>query len=349
MNRGASQANTPIITPYSLFFHLQANSVDLIFFKISSPSFLLQNMTVVNLKPSQVDALALDFPLSSSSSPVRFNLKKRTVQSANSSPKLCSYNSAFLSGLFADVAKVQDSPSVPQARQDEEGCSATTTTSTEVSSTVRDEEVRSDPRLDSTIPVKKSRISLTKSMSRCGRSYGNLAHVISPVAVELFEDATMPAPASTSEIGQSISMKKMDSLHFQLGCVGVGSPKSIKSVVDIVDMAFPHLPPTVSDPSCTKEDLTQKPVRAVSDCENSNISANNDGDNKRESYGWFVDMDDDDEEHDHSDANPYATADASNDLAFSAPTAPKRKSNYQAEVEWAKAADTVDDVLGDFF
>jgi hypothetical protein len=36
------------------------------------------------------------------------------------------------------------------------------------------------------------------------------------------------------------------------------------------------------------------------------------------------------------------------DLAFQAPTAPKAE-NYDAELEWATAADTVDDVLGEFF
>ena len=39
---------------------------------------------------------------------------------------------------------------------------------------------------------------------------------------------------------------------------------------------------------------------------------------------------------------------SSNDLAFLAPTAPLA-CNHDEEVEWAKAADTVDDVLGDFF
>jgi hypothetical protein len=36
-------------------------------------------------------------------------------------------------------------------------------------------------------------------------------------------------------------------------------------------------------------------------------------------------------------------------LTFSAVTAPKRSSYLDAEDEWAKAADTVDDVLGGFF
>jgi hypothetical protein len=69
-----------------------------------------------------------------------------------------------------------------------------------------------------------------------------------------------------------------------------------------------------------------------------------------ESYGWFVTMDDDDY-HTPSIA-PAQKADSSsslNALAFSAATAPKGSNQHDAEVEWAKAADTVDDVLGDFF
>lgn len=300
-------------------------------------------MTMLTLNSAQLDTLSLDFQAPASqqgsgpSSPGRFNLRKRSVPSDQPDVNLGSYNSDFLSGLFADVAS---------AHQDSND-------SQEEASPVQEQvEDHSDPRLDTTLSVKRSRTSLTKSISRCGRSFANLAHLQSPVAVELFDDCTMPSPASTSELGQSSSMKRMDSLHFQLGCVGI-SPKSIKSVVDIVDMAFPHLPPTVSDSSCKQGDLTQKPVRAVPDCETRCQASSfaNDGDDKKESYGWFVDMDDQDEEPEHSSEDPYATGDhaAATDLAFQAPTAPKGKSNHQAEVEFALAADTVDDVLGDFF
>lgn len=77
-----------------------------------------------------------------------------------------------------------------------------------------------------------------------------------------------------------------------------------------------------------------------------------------ESFGWYVDTDDDDAyPHYQSslsdDSHRYGTHNSSikgstDHLAFSAPTAPKA-SNHDAEVEWAKAADTVDDVLGDLF
>jgi hypothetical protein len=55
-----------------------------------------------------------------------------------------------------------------------------------------------------------------------------------------------------------------------------------------------------------------------------------------------------DEEYSHDAAPSYDSTASTDDLAFKAPTAPKA-TNYDAELEWAKAADTVDDVLGDFF
>jgi len=58
--------------------------------------------------------------------------------------------------------------------------------------------------------------------------------------------------------------------------------------------------------------------------------------NDKSSYGWFVELEDDDD-HDNED------------LAFTAVTAPKKNTELDKEVDWACAADTVDDVLGDFF
>ena len=68
-----------------------------------------------------------------------------------------------------------------------------------------------------------------------------------------------------------------------------------------------------------------------------------------ETYGWFVEMEDDSDEAvaaAGAGIDPYTAS--KHDLAFTAPTAPKAE-NYDAELQWATAADTVDDVLGDFF
>lgn len=67
---------------------------------------------------------------------------------------------------------------------------------------------------------------------------------------------------------------------------------------------------------------------------------NQDGD-----FGWFLDIDDGEE---RAIADAYKNPLASDNLAFSAQVAPKA-ADYHDEVEWAKAADTVDEVLCDFF
>lgn len=259
----------------------------------------------------------------------QFNLRKRSND--HSKMNLSSYNSAFLSGLFADVARV--------TRADMEQ----PTEASEVPSVPVE-----DSRLDPSLPVKRSRPSLNKSFSRCGCSYKNFAEVSSPKGVDAFPSPASSAACKTFEPNCSSSMERMNSLHFQLNCVNPSaSPKSVKSVIDIIDMAFPHLPATVSNSSCDKQqDLTQTSDQPVSDLETPSSN-----EPTKESYGWFVELDDGDEDDDirHVASDPYSRTNSSLDLAFSAPTAPKRLSQIDAEVEWAKAADTVDDVLGDFF
>lgn len=276
----------------------------------------------------------------------RFNLKKRS--SDQSKTALSSYNSAFLSGLFADVARASSS-------QDEEETPATFMDDS--SSTATEEEIR----LDHTLSSKRSRVSLTKSLSRCARSCKSLAEAASPVGVDAFESEAVTSYFDLKSIapGCSPSMDRMNSLHFQLNCVDPSpSPKSVKSVIDIIDMAFPHLPATVSDSSCSRsespkqllrqQDLTHESDQQVSDSETSSSpAANVTGD--KDSYGWFVELDGDDDSDQDLSVDPYQRTSSSVDLAFTAPTAPKRINNAEAEVEWAKAADTVDDVLGDFF
>jgi hypothetical protein len=134
-----------------------------------------------------------------------------------------------------------------------------------------------------------------------------------------------------------------NSLHIQLGCVTSPSSTDISSASTVV---FPYLPATVSNSSCTNSYTS--PIKTlthvISDLQSSvtekiSLPTN-------ETYGWFVEM----EEESTSPSIPSA-ADvytAPKDLAFSAHVAPKAD-NYDAELEWATAADTVDDVLGCFF
>lgn len=240
----------------------------------------------------------------------RINLKKRPFRAEREQMNLSTVNSAFLSGLFADVAKVQVN-AVPPASP--------------VS--------LSDPRLDDSKPLKKTRLSKVKSMTRCGKSFKLLSEA----------DPVIPSQSPEFSIFPSLSptMGRQDSLHYQLSCVSNSSSTdmvaSSKEVTDVGKLAFPNLTST----SCAKP-CTSKLPRKVSDLQIL-IKENSD----KESYGWFVEMDNDEDVSSPNTSNSYATSSVT-DLAFSAPTAPKA-ANYDAEVEWAKAADTVDDVLGDFF
>ena len=248
----------------------------------------------------------------------RFNLQKRSVNSGRSKMNLHSVNSAFLSGLFADVAKVQGdivSENPPQDLTAQEPA---------------------DPRLDQTLPFKKTRVSMTKSMSYYGKSMMNLRDAL---VKELLSTDMTDAPSTTSPLvtaPDSPSLERKDSLLYQLSCVSSSrsNGSSIKANFEATLIAFPHLPATVSASSCNT--LT----RNLSDLQSFTTEKP-----QKESYGWFVEMD---EEETPLVKDPYATTTKSAELAFQAPTAPKA-TNDDAEVEWAKAADTVDDVLGDFF
>lgn len=109
-------------------------------------------------------------------------------------------------------------------------------------------------------------------------------------------------------------------------------------------LIFPTLPVSVSTSSCSSNNLTRTSVLPIQVYEKNHLI---EGD-KRDGYGWFVEMDDE-----ISHMSPVITTAPSSstqkDLAFVAATAPKQDVNNDDEVQWAKAADTVDDVLGDFF
>lgn len=234
---------------------------------------------------------------------IGFNVNRRKRAFNDSSKEdsdgpMSSCNSAFLSGLFADIAKANVTHEVED--------SASTCSS----------------------PVKRSRLTMTKSISRCGKSFANFATI---QGTESQTKSFRVSPVTTSA-----SVTRTDSLSYQLHCVSSASSNESENIGKI---AFPHLPATVSDSSCTHLASLTRRNSGLQRQETEIISG--------EAYGWFVNMDDDDETV--APTPPHAESSTSLcDLAFSAATAPKAM-DHEAEVEWAKAADTVDDVLGDFF
>lgn len=235
----------------------------------------------------------------------QINLRKRSATIADPKEpeqrKLATVNSAFLSGLFADVAEVQKSSVLAPPQE------------------------LSDLRLENTRSLKKTRVSKSKSLTRCERS--------SKILKEDYNLISTPSSPTgiTEPILPHSTLQGKDSLHMQLNCVSSEGERSASG-----SPIFPHLPATVSNTSCSTS-LSRN---------NSDLQSSVTEQKTAESYGWFVEMDDGAPDR---NANSYAaTTTPTVSLAFSALSAPKA-TNQDAEVEWAKAADTVDDVLGDFF
>eukprot|EP00543_Licmophora_paradoxa_P001031 CAMPEP_0202446344 /NCGR_PEP_ID=MMETSP1360-20130828/4857_1 /ASSEMBLY_ACC=CAM_ASM_000848 /TAXON_ID=515479 /ORGANISM="Licmophora paradoxa, Strain CCMP2313" /LENGTH=304 /DNA_ID=CAMNT_0049062791 /DNA_START=40 /DNA_END=954 /DNA_ORIENTATION=- len=245
---------------------------------------------------------------------VRINLRKRPAkENENTSFMLATCNSALLHGIFQDIAKA----------------------SGETHDTME------QTRFDNTQSVKRSRVTISRSISRCTKSFKCLNQV-------LHNNAEAPSSVNQpwSEIPHSQQKPFSYRQHFVSGSSTNQTSNVITNTTDVGKLAFPHLPATVSNPSCSDlgTRLTQKPGQPLPATETNDESA-------KESYGWFVSMED--EEDIEGDIIPQNvetlhSANSSSDLAFTAVTAPKRV-NYDAEIEWAKAADTVDDVLGCFF
>jgi hypothetical protein len=276
----------------------------------------------------------------------RISLRKRSVNTDRRKAALSTVNSAFLSGLFADVAKVQlefDNAD-PQ---------------------------NSGPRTDQSLPSKKSRFSTIKAMSRCGKSKMSLGDALvspppSPDNVNIFDVLSFSAAFPTA---RSTDLERKDSLLFQPHCVSSSSSSSsdessvaatTKTMLDAAMLEIPHLPATISATSCST--LTRNPSDLPStraeksqkesyDCfvkmeeEDPKVPTSA---TLEESYGWFVEIEEEDQKVPTSTTFESYVSTSAVELAFRAPTA-RKSSHHDAEMEWAKAADTVDDVLGDFF
>lgn len=134
----------------------------------------------------------------------------------------------------------------------------------------------------------------------------------------------------------------------------------IDQVLD-VNLFLPNLPATVSEHTCSSRlirKLTPNGVPASQVVGRSptteRVKPNIDMPSKqivKDSYGWFVETDQDDMLRKRAEAIAQAFDKArtsSEDPSFSVVTASDGLVDDD-ELEWAKAADTVDDVLGDFF
>jgi len=270
---------------------------------------------------SDVEHVATN-PLEASSHSSLFPPRKRASECLSSSrveesstPFLSSYGSAFLSGIFADIAQVTGA----QNGEDDFGPLASET------ATADDEAV---VNFESLQPCKKKiRTSRLTSFGGHKKSYATLSGIVEGAVSE------EPSPTVVSPRPNKSAIK------IQL------FNDQVRELQNLAFPSFPHMPVTVSSTSCTSPNhgnvVTPRDVATDSSAES---------DDEPSAYGWFVSTDDDGDAPANSPKTPVDTYKLGNDagLAFKAATAPSAE-NHDVEVQQALAADTIDDVLGDFF
>jgi hypothetical protein len=211
-----------------------------------------------------------------------------TNNNNNNDPKytLASCNSAFLRGLFEDIANTstcmvtEDSEDEPQPK------------------------VSDDAELTFYVPsehsmAKRRMVSTTKSLERCEHALSNM----------------------------------LSSLIMTLGTPNTTTMPAAKDFPTTVSASL-----SFHQRSETMTLLDDDKVAPARHCESSMAEGE---------FGWFVDTDIASEEQAPT-ADPYASTFIP--LAFCGSTAPRASHhNDRAEEEWAQAADTVDEVLGDLF
>lgn len=245
--------------------------------------------------------------------------RKRSSARISSSPKnqpfLSSYGSAFLSGIFSDIAQASSDD------DDENQLFGSAASSQDGAHPVAVDKANEPCQ-------KKARISASTSFGRQPKSYTALGGLVEGANSEL------PSPSVVSP-RPNTSTLKIQLFNDQ--------------VQQLQDMAFPSLPQipiTVSSSSCSA--ASNAVVTPRDEC---TMGEMNEDQDPSESYGWFVNMDDDviDTTTQNDPAASMFLPDTKPDLAFNAITAPSAPVNQEIEVQQALAADTIDDVLGDLF
>ena len=344
----SSLSNSQIVQATDLAFSHQRLDIGI-------DSYNNEHNEVVSLNP-------LDTP-STHSSRLQLKKRKKDFESARSDYAASDFKTDFLSGIFQDISQAEQGQD-DSCEGNDVGCTTPSNGDEHITTCISDDE-----RTHLRKRVKTS--GSFNTLSRIGKSFPCLKSISN-------------CPTEDSRLGSSInngfySRATCDKLDTQSRRVSVGNQKTsfvtvdtpgestildkscIHNLVDKVledSLAFPRLPPTVSDSSCNSNDLTHTPVHAVQGRETlSSIVVGGYLQRQQQqnvdTYGWFVDMD---LEEDNDRADVISAAQEScrasvndEDLSFKAFTAPKKTSKLDDEVEWAKAADTVDDVLGDFF
>lgn len=299
-------------------------------------------------------------PLDTPSSKSRLQLRKRKnkfeqVPSA--------YNTDFVSGIFRDLSQAENDEDVNLDPLNGNHNVNTESHSSGMNCISDDEYSQAKKRLKSGNfgSLRRSQQSFSNLRNLTNANGNNLSSAIpSPFHNRTTTDATLSSETVSYKVnpcGRNVSVTSQESNTTMISDATIDTDL-INNLVDKVlfdSIVFPCLPHTVSESSCSSNNLTQTAVQAAQVLETpSKPHIEGKKQKKKDSYGWFVDMDLE-SDGDRADAITAAQAkcrsgsDDNDDLSFRAFTAPKKTTELDQEVEWAKAADTVDDVLGDFF
>ena len=281
-------------------------------------------------------------------------------------------NTDFLSGIFQDLAACDVDVDVEEGDR-----------TRSVTYAPHDALVSSDSTSWSCCgrPAKKSRLSKTQTLSRCSKSFAKME--ISAIAIRGPEDPLIPDGESLSSRSKQTPLSldlsfsgddddvhpvlhvTSDSTAAKMLVDHIFSDSITKFNINFPDL--PSLPATVSASShaCSStNNLTRTSVEAPQEVFETPHLIHVAGkehehklrDGYGSGYGWFVEMDDEKLrerlqavaaafENCRAIASPEDAGSTALSLAFAA-SGPKKAVHLDSEVEWAKAADTVDDVLG---
>lgn len=294
-------------------------------------------------------AYRISNPLGQEDDGYHFQLRKRKCYSLNDEDSSSSFvpcvTADFLSGIFEDLAQVHNS-----AQSDTYSGSVPNPLDSLPSDSHL---VDSDSDIFSNRPCKRS-----KGLSRCSKSYALLLpHETADETLRIPATATNQEDSEIDDRCGDTTCAITHPVSTDWKAAQIANQVFQDSFCD-AHITFPTLPATVSASSCSSNNLTQTSVQAAQVLETLNTDPSDvEGNEHGDTYGWFVEMD---EEHVHQRLSAVAAATESckaiaastQDANLTFRTAPVENSvtvELDSEVEWAKAADTVDDVLGEIF
>jgi hypothetical protein len=246
-------------------------------------------------------------------------LRKRSAACISSThpksqPFLSSYGSAFLSGIFADIA---------QAGEEDAPDGADPAAPSPAALSIENDDIDAQEAASEEPLYKKARTTASTSFGRQPKSYMALTGL-----VEGADSEVIPSPSVVSP-RPNTSTVQIQPFNAQ-----------VRQLQDMAFPTLPHIPMTVSSSSCST--ASQNPFSPLGEGGAQYVQ---DG----PSYGWFVATDGDEEADENEPSSAFMfLPDIKPDLAFKALTAPSA-GDQDLEVQQALAADTIDDVLGDLF